>query len=156
METRENCKAQLQIKKDQAGGYIVSKFVPEHSHAPTTPRKRFMLRSYRGVPESKKQLINTLDSANIRSTQQMVVFGKQSGGLEKIGFADKYVENHRRNEKEKKKGLDGHMLFQHFENRKEMSPGFICNLERDGDDKVTHVFGQTTHSVQHTVPLVML
>ena len=118
METGENCKAQLQIKKDQLGGYLVSKFVLEHSHAPATPHKRFMLISHRGVPKSKKQLINTLDYANIRSTQQMVVFGKQSGGLEKIGFTDKDAENHHKNKKEKKKGLDGHMLFQHFENRK--------------------------------------
>ena len=48
------------------------------------------------------------------------------------------------------------MLFQHFENKKEMSPGFIYYIERDEDNKVTHVFWPTTHSIQHTVSLVML
>lgn len=48
----------------------------------------------------------------------MVVFRKQWGELDKIGFTDKDAENHYRNEKEKKNGLDGHMLFQHFENWK--------------------------------------
>ena len=65
METRFDCKAKLQVKIDKSGGYVVSKFVPQHSHAPATPSKRFMLRSHRKVPESKRQLINTYDLANV-------------------------------------------------------------------------------------------
>eukprot|EP00268_Persea_americana_P063639 TRINITY_DN8278_c0_g1_i1.p1 TRINITY_DN8278_c0_g1~~TRINITY_DN8278_c0_g1_i1.p1 ORF type:complete len:130 (+),score=15.31 TRINITY_DN8278_c0_g1_i1:950-1339(+) len=129
METRVNCKAQMQVKKDKSCGYEVSIFVPGHCHPPTTPCKRFMLRSHRFVPESTKQQINTYDSANLRSKQQMQIFSSQSGGLDKIGFTDKDAENHRRNDKAKRKGLDGQLLFQLFENRKEMGNGFTYNIE---------------------------
>ena len=74
METRFDCKAKLQVKLDKSGGYVVSMFVPQHSQAPATPSKRVMLRSHREVPESKRQLINTYDAANVRSKQQMQVF----------------------------------------------------------------------------------
>ena len=47
METRVNCKAQMQVKRDKLGGYEVSIFVPGHCHPPTTPHKRFILRSHR-------------------------------------------------------------------------------------------------------------
>ncbi|RWR80203.1 protein FAR1-RELATED SEQUENCE 5-like protein [Cinnamomum micranthum f. kanehirae] len=140
MQTRFDCKAQLQVKIDKSGGYVVSKFVPQHSHAPTTPSKRLMLRSRRQVPESKRQIINTYDSANVRSKQQMQVLASQSGGLDKIGFTDTNAKNHRRDEKEKKRGLDGQLLFQLFENRKEMGSGFTYTIERDADKKITHVF----------------
>ena len=114
----------MQVKRDKSGGYVVSMFVPEHSHAPATPSKRFMLRSHREVPESKRQLINTYDSANVRNKQQMQVFASQSGGLDKMRFTDKDAKNHRRDEKEKRRGLDGQLLFQLFENHKEMGNGF--------------------------------
>ena len=140
METRFDCKAKLQVKLDKSGGYVVSMFVPQHSHAPATPSKRFMLRSHREVPESKRQLINTYDAANVQSKQQMQVFASQSGGLDKIGFTDTDVRNHRRDEKEKKRGLDGQLLFQLFENRKEMGNGFTYTIKRDADKKITHVF----------------
>ncbi|KAJ8616304.1 hypothetical protein MRB53_035676 [Persea americana] len=38
METRFDCKAKLQVKLDKSGGYVVSMFVPQHSHAPATPK----------------------------------------------------------------------------------------------------------------------
>ena len=130
----------MQVKKDKSGGYEVSKFVTGHCHPPTTPHKRFMLRSHRCVPETTKQQINTYDTANIRSKQQMQIFSSQFGGLDKIGFTDRDAENHRRNEKEKRKGLDGQLLFQLFENRKEMTHGFTYNIERDAEKKITHIF----------------
>ncbi|RWR92230.1 protein FAR-RED IMPAIRED RESPONSE 1-like protein [Cinnamomum micranthum f. kanehirae] len=37
MEIRFDCKAKLQVKLDKSGGYVVSMFVPQHSHAPATP-----------------------------------------------------------------------------------------------------------------------
>ncbi|KAJ8615718.1 hypothetical protein MRB53_035090 [Persea americana] len=106
METRFDCKAKLQVKLDKSSGYVVSMFVHQHSHALATPSKRFMLRSHREVPESKRQLINIYDAANVQSKQQIQVFASQSGGLDKIGFTDMDARNHRRDEKEKKRGLD--------------------------------------------------
>lgn len=41
MEMRENCNAMLQVKKDQSGGFVASKFVLEHSHALTTRTVKF-------------------------------------------------------------------------------------------------------------------
>lgn len=140
MEIIFDCKAKLLVKLDKSGGYVVSMFVPQHSHGPATPSKRFMLRSHHEVPESKRQLLNTYDVANVRSKQQMQVFPLQSGGLGKIGFTDTDARNHRRDEKEKKRGLDGQLLFQPFENRKEMGNGFTYNINQDADKKITHVF----------------
>ena len=65
METRVNCKVQMQVKKDKLGGYEESRFVLGHCHPPTVPHKRFMLRSHRYVPKSTKRQINAYDSANI-------------------------------------------------------------------------------------------
>ncbi|KAJ8627612.1 hypothetical protein MRB53_020919 [Persea americana] len=40
METRFDCKAKLQVKLDKSGGYVVFMFVPQHSHAPASPRSK--------------------------------------------------------------------------------------------------------------------
>ena len=60
-------------------------------------------------------------------------------GLHKIGFTDTDVENYYRDEKENKRGLDGQLLFQLFENRNEMDSGFTNTIERDAYKKITHV-----------------
>lgn len=46
----------------------------------------------------------------------------------------------RRENREEKKGLHGQLLFKQFKNGKEMSPGFIYNIEKDRENKITHVF----------------
>ena len=70
----------------------------------------------------------------------MQVFATQFEGLNKIEFTNTDAKNHRRDEKEKKRGLDGQLLFQLFENRKEMGNGFTYTIERDAHKKITHIF----------------
>lgn len=141
MKTRENCKAQYQVKKDKSGGYIVCKFVREHSHVFTTPCETFMLTPGRRVMDSKKKLIKTYDFINIQSTHQMKVFKVQGGAYENIRCTDEDVENYHRDKSEEKRDLDAQMLFEHFKDLKEVNPTFIYNIEKDGEDRITRVLG---------------
>lgn len=141
MKMRENCKAQFQVKKDKSGGYIVCKFVREHSNVFTTPCETFMLRPGRRVMDSKKKLIKTYDFINIQSTHQMEAFKVQGGAYENIRCADEDVENYHRDKSEEKRDLDAQMLFEHFRDLKEANPTFIYNIEKDGEDKITRVLG---------------
>ncbi|KAJ8623293.1 hypothetical protein MRB53_031822 [Persea americana] len=66
METRFDCKAKLQVKLDKSGGYVVSMFVPQHSHAPATPKNivyeddvtsKFVVRNYSDEKEIEREVL---------------------------------------------------------------------------------------------------
>ncbi|KAJ8617006.1 hypothetical protein MRB53_013192 [Persea americana] len=63
METRFDCKAKLQVKLDKSGGYVVSMFVPQHSHAPATPTSHWPL-----LMEVEKALMKTCNDLQCSMT----------------------------------------------------------------------------------------
>lgn len=58
LETRENCGAQLQVRKGKMGEWTVCKFIAEHSHSFISPCRASLLESHCKVSNAKKALTN--------------------------------------------------------------------------------------------------
>jgi hypothetical protein len=140
-ETRQGCLACLTVRKEKDGlNWIVTKFIEEHTHALVTPSKRHLLKSHRHVSIAKKRLVDTFEGANINTSQKMAVLEIESGGYENIGCTERDVRNYERDKKEKVKGRDADLLFEYFEEMKELKPDFMYSLKVDAKNRMTHCF----------------
>eukprot|EP00268_Persea_americana_P039936 TRINITY_DN3957_c1_g1_i2.p1 TRINITY_DN3957_c1_g1~~TRINITY_DN3957_c1_g1_i2.p1 ORF type:complete len:128 (+),score=18.80 TRINITY_DN3957_c1_g1_i2:1406-1789(+) len=114
-DIRVNCGAELQVKRNELGQWVVCKSVVEHSHILSSPRKAHMLRSHRNVPAPKRNLIDSFSAANIHTYSQMDIFEAQAGGRpDLVGFTEKDVRNYDRDKKMNNMGKDGQRLYEHF------------------------------------------
>lgn len=107
--TRKNCNAQMRVKKDKSGLYAVCKFIPEHSHLLSFPRKSFMLWSHRRVTDANKKFVETYEAVNIQRTHQMRKFQMQAAGYENVGCIDRDLNNYARDRKEETRGQDAQL-----------------------------------------------
>ncbi|XXG73186.1 hypothetical protein AAC387_Pa07g2146 [Persea americana] len=140
-DIRENCGAELQVRRNADGQWVVCKFVIEHSHILSSPRKAHMLQSHRSVTAPKKKMIDSLSAANIRTCSQMDIFEVQAGGrANMVGFTEKDVQNYGRDKKMNNMGKDGQKLYKHFKQLKETSRLLIFEIESDSEGHVSHVF----------------
>lgn len=141
METRENCSAEFQVKKKRGeSNYSVCKFVKEHTHMLSTPHKRHLLRSHRIITPAQKNLIDTYQSANVKTANAMAVFELQANGFENIGFTETDLRNHNRDKRMKKIDNDGQLVYEYLLNCKERDDRFIFSIERDSEKQITHIF----------------
>ena len=138
--TRENCRAEIVVKKITSGHWVVNKFVEEHTHVLSTPRKTHMFRSHRKITPAHKKLIDAFEENNIRPANQMGLLSTQAGGSGAVGFNEQDMRNHHRDKQNAKKGRDGKMLYEYFEYMKEMNPGFSYSIETDESNQIKHVF----------------
>ncbi|KAK8997090.1 hypothetical protein V6N11_020579 [Hibiscus sabdariffa] len=63
--TRVGCRAQITVKKQSSGKWVVSKFVKDHNHELVPPDKVHCLRSHRHVSGPARSLIDTLQAAGM-------------------------------------------------------------------------------------------
>ncbi|XXG52457.1 hypothetical protein AAC387_Pa03g0792 [Persea americana] len=138
--TRENCRAEIVVKKITSGHWVVNKFVEEHTHVLSTPRKTHMFRSHRKITPAHKKLIDAFEENNIRPANQMGLLSTQAGGSGAVGFNEQDMRNHHRDKQNAKKGRDGKMLYEYFEYMKEINPGFSYSIETDENNQIKHVF----------------
>ena len=67
----------------------------------------------------KKNLIDSISAANIRTCSQMEIFEFQAGGhLDLVGFIEKDVRNYGKDKKMNNMGKDGQRLYEHFKQLK--------------------------------------
>ena len=119
---------------------MVTKFIVEHTHALATPRNARMLWSHRKVTPAHRNLIDTFESNNIRTTNQRGVFEVHVGSMVSVGFIEKDVRNVKRDKNKEKRGRDCQLLYEYFQNLKEMNLGFCFSIEKDSEDQIKLVF----------------
>ena len=67
--TREGCQAMVGFRRTKHGKYELFRFHEGHTHVLSTPRKRRMLNSNRGVNSVHQTLFKSLTRANIGTSE---------------------------------------------------------------------------------------
>ncbi|CAL2239643.1 unnamed protein product [Prunus armeniaca] len=103
-------------KKDSESTQIererVKTFIEEHTHPLATPSRVHLLRSHRGVSDTKIKLMKKFSNVNIPLYQQFELLETQAGGHKSVGFIERDLRNFAQDEREKIKGHDAEMLYE--------------------------------------------
>ncbi|XP_058080669.1 protein FAR1-RELATED SEQUENCE 5-like [Magnolia sinica] len=70
----------------------------------------------------------------------MAVLSAQLGGYENIGCTEKDLTNYERDKRQKSKGRDAQMLYEHFEEMKELHLTFEYEVKVDEENSLLHCF----------------
>ncbi|PIA29741.1 hypothetical protein AQUCO_05800085v1 [Aquilegia coerulea] len=90
--TRVGCKAQLWVKKQDSGNWVVKQFQPEHNHnlAPTTVHR---LRSHKNMIDNLKEYVETLKGAGVDTSKIQSLFVEEARGMSNAGVSENDVES---------------------------------------------------------------
>ncbi|KAK8512667.1 hypothetical protein V6N13_082798 [Hibiscus sabdariffa] len=105
--TRVGCRAQITVKKQSSGKWVVSKFVKDHNHELVPPDKVHCLRSHRHVSGPARSLIDTLQAAGMGPSGVMSVLIKESGGINNVGFTKVDCQNYMSSSRQRTLGSGG-------------------------------------------------
>ncbi|BBN67850.1 Far-red impaired responsive family protein, partial [Prunus dulcis] len=136
---RENCKAKLTVVYD-GFNFVVQTFIEEHTHPLATPSRVHLLRSHRGVSDTKIKLVKKFSNVNIPLYQQFELLETQAGGHESVGFIERDLRNFERDEREKIKGHDAEMLYEYFKSEEDKDSDFFFKFETDNNNRMTRCF----------------
>ncbi|XP_058114567.1 protein FAR1-RELATED SEQUENCE 5-like [Magnolia sinica] len=139
--TRTQCLANMKIKLQKNGKYIVTKFVAEHNHEVIPPAKVHMLRSHRGKTKVKKAKEDIVDDLEVTPKATVELLSKQSGGQENPSFVPNDYKNdlRKRRMKAMEKGDAGAVL-EYFQKMQVDNPSFFYAIQVDEDDRITNMF----------------
>ncbi|XP_058082379.1 protein FAR1-RELATED SEQUENCE 5-like [Magnolia sinica] len=152
-ETRDNCPVVMIVAFQKSiSKYIVKKFIEVHSHDLATPRKKHLLNSHRRVTKTQRSLQDDFQASNIKMTQTMAVLSAQLGGYENIGCIEKDLTNYERDKRQKSKGRDAQMLYEHFEEMKELHLTYEYEVKVDEENSLLNYFW-ADHITQSTEKL---
>ena len=94
--TREGCNAMVGFRRTKDGKYELFKFHEGHTHVLSTPRKRHILNSNRGVNCVHQTLFKSLTRANIGPSKAHRIIKEQMGGIQNVGCSKQDLKNFQR------------------------------------------------------------
>ncbi|KAF7144614.1 hypothetical protein RHSIM_Rhsim04G0143500 [Rhododendron simsii] len=88
LDTRTECKASItfDVSDDM---WVVSKFLPDHTHPLVPPEQRRFLRSGRKIIASSKDLIHSMTSVGISPSRVYAYMSKEVGGVKNMAMGNK-------------------------------------------------------------------
>lgn len=144
--TRVGCKAQLTVKKQNAGKWVVTKLVKEHNHELVPPDKVHCLRSHRHVSGPARSLIDTLQAAGMGPSGVMSVLIKESGGINNVGFTKVDCQNYMSSSRQRTLGSGGHCVFDYLKQMQAVDPSFFYAVQGDCENTSGNVFWADANS----------
>jgi len=83
--TNEDCQAMVGFRRTKQGNYELFRFHKGHSHVLSTPRKRHMLNSNRGVSSVHRTLFKSLTHGKIGPSKAHCIIKEQMDGFQNVG-----------------------------------------------------------------------
>ncbi|XP_010268166.1 PREDICTED: protein FAR1-RELATED SEQUENCE 5-like isoform X2 [Nelumbo nucifera] len=90
--TRVGCKAQLWVKRQPSGMWVVKQFQREHNHE-LTPMKVHILRSHKNIFRNLKEYVETLKGAGVDASQIQRLLLEEARGMGNLGARDNNAES---------------------------------------------------------------
>ncbi|XP_065847215.1 protein FAR1-RELATED SEQUENCE 5-like isoform X2 [Euphorbia lathyris] len=144
--TRVGCKAQITVKKQSCGKWIVSKLVKEHNHDLVPPDKVHCLRSHRHVSGPARSLIDTLQAAGMGPSGIMSVLIKESGGINNVGFTKVDCQNYMSSSRQRTLGCGGQVVFDYLKQMQAEDSGFFFAVQGDFENSAGNIFWSDANS----------
>ncbi|XP_059636320.1 protein FAR1-RELATED SEQUENCE 5-like isoform X2 [Cornus florida] len=144
--TRVGCKAQLTVKKQSSGKWVVTKLVKEHNHELVPPDKVHCLRSHRHVSGPARSLIDTLQAAGMGPSGVMSVLIKESGGINNVGFTKVDCQNYMSSSRQRTLGSGGQHVFDYLKQMQAEDPGFFCVVQGEIENTSGNIFWADANS----------
>ncbi|KAL4313205.1 hypothetical protein GQ457_01G008270 [Hibiscus cannabinus] len=143
--TRVGCRAQITVKKQSSGKWVVSKFVKDHNHELVPPDKVHCLRSHRHVSGPARSLIDTLQAAGMGPSGVMSVLIKESGGINNVGFTKVDCQNYMSSSRQRTLGSGGQVVFDYLKRMQNEDHAFFCTVQSDFDNPTGNIFWADAH-----------
>lgn len=144
--TRVGCKAQLTVKKQNSGKWVLTKLIKEHNHELVPPDKVHCLRSHRHVSGPARSLIDTLQAAGMGPSGVMSVLIKESGGINNVGFTKVDCQNYMSSSRQRTLGGGGHCVFDYLKQMQAVDPSFFYAVQGDCENTSGNVFWADANS----------
>ncbi|KAM0855641.1 hypothetical protein ACQ4PT_049636 [Festuca glaucescens] len=147
-DTRVGCNAEMTIKINAIGKYVVSSFEEVHNHELVTPSKAHLLRSQRRITEAQKAQIDILNDSGIRPKSGHEAMSRQAGGRQSLCFTRKDYKNYLRSKRMHsiQEGDTGAIL-QYLQDKQMENPSFFYAIQVDADEMMTNIFWADARSV---------
>ncbi|KAI8552373.1 hypothetical protein RHMOL_Rhmol06G0261700 [Rhododendron molle] len=140
LDTRTECKASItfDVSDDM---WVVSKFIPNHTHPLVPPEQRRFLRSGRKITESSKDLIHSMTSVGISPSRVYAYMSKEVGGVKNMVFTKRDCHNLVQTQRANMIGPgDALSLINYFKSKLVESPLFFHHEQLDDEGRLTNVF----------------
>ncbi|KAJ8762411.1 hypothetical protein K2173_007571 [Erythroxylum novogranatense] len=144
--TRVGCKAQLTVKKQTSGKWLVTKLVKEHNHELVPPDMVHRLRSHRHVSGSARSLIHTLQAAGMGPSEIMSVLIRESGGIHNVGFTKVDCQNYMSSSRQRTLGCGGQVVFDYLRQMQAEDHNFFYAVQGDCENSTGNVFWADANS----------
>lgn len=144
--TRVGCKAQMTVKKQSSGKWVVTKLIKEHNHDLVPPDKVHCLRSHRHVSGPARSLIDTLQAAGMGPSGVMSVLIKESGGINNVGFTKVDCQNYMSSSRQRTLGSGGQVVFDYLKQMQAEDSGFFYAVQGDFDNSTGNIFWADANS----------
>ncbi|XP_024177242.2 protein FAR1-RELATED SEQUENCE 5 isoform X3 [Rosa chinensis] len=140
-ERRFGCKAMLQIKLNEDGKFVVTKFEAEHTHDLVPESSSHVLRSQRTIEPSQGGLMNQMHFAGFKPSQIFSYLTVEAGGPENLNFLQTDCNNfiQRRRAKFLKKG-DAQCLLDYFKKKQMEDKSFFYAIRTNIDNEICGCF----------------
>ncbi|XP_078174761.1 protein FAR1-RELATED SEQUENCE 5-like isoform X2 [Carex rostrata] len=138
--TRSGCMAFIRFRRFKNGVWKVSKFNAVHNHVLiASPSKRRNLRSLKGMTLEEKAIIRQMRASNVPISQIWHYLGENAGGIDKLCFSKKDVNNQIVEENRRLVGIDVETTLAHFNKKQEEDSEFFFAIEPDSDGVVKNI-----------------
>ncbi|XP_078179559.1 protein FAR1-RELATED SEQUENCE 5-like [Carex rostrata] len=137
---RSGCMAFIRFRRFKNGVWKVSTFNAIHNHVLiASPSKRRNLRSLKGMTLEEKAIIRRMRASNVPISQIWHYLGENAGGINKLCFSKKDVNNQIVEENRRLVGIDVETTLAHFNKKQEEDSEFFFAIEPDSDGVVKNI-----------------
>lgn len=141
-----SCNAMLRIERKDAN-WVVTKFVEDHNHSPTSPSKVRHLRPRRHFAGATRNVTETFDASNDTYVSRDGSHLEPIGRVRSSSPVEKCHPTRNtgpftcvRYSRKRTLGRDAHNLLNYFKKMQAENPGFYYAIQLDDENRLTNVF----------------
>ncbi|XP_019190597.1 PREDICTED: protein FAR1-RELATED SEQUENCE 5-like [Ipomoea nil] len=140
VSNRVNCNARICIIKDKGVGFIVSIFVPEHTHRMCSEPSKLFMRINRKLDVAQQAFLTNCVKANVGGSKGFRLYKESVGSYANVGATDTEFHNFKRDLQSYIHDKDGEMIIAKFKQRCDICENFFFDHYLDEENHLARVF----------------
>ncbi|XP_019166895.1 PREDICTED: protein FAR1-RELATED SEQUENCE 5-like [Ipomoea nil] len=140
VSNRVNCNARICITKDKGVGFIVSIFVPEHTHRMCSEPSKLFMRINRKLDVAQQAFLTNCIKANVGGSKGFRLYRESVGSYANVGATDTEFHNFKRDLQSYVHDKDGEMIIAKFKQRRDICENFFFDHYLDEENHLARLF----------------